>query len=357
MKRLIETSMALLVIITMSMCKNTQKIKERDIWTEEQAQEWVAKTGWLCGANFIPSTAINQLEMWQAKTFDTTTIDQELGWAESIGMNVMRVFLHHLAWEQDKEGFTRRIGKFLEIASNHHIKIMFVFFDDCWNPTANIGKQPDPVPGKHNSGWLQDPGKPVNNDTTIFPKLEIYIKDVMNAFAKDDRIVIWDLYNEPNGSENSSMKLLQKVFQWARESRAEQPVTVAIWNSKLKEYNYLQLSNSDIISYHNYGDSIYQKKQIDSLKKFNRPLICSEYMARRNNSTFQTILPVLKRENVSAINWGLVSGKTNTIYAWDDSTHKDGLEPALWFHDIFRKDGTPYKDEEVKLIKKLTGKN
>jgi hypothetical protein len=346
--------MVLLAIITMSGCKNTQTIKERDKWSEEKTMEWQAKTGWLCGANFIPSTAINQLEMWQSETFDPITVDKELGWAESLGMNVMRVFLHHLAWDQDKKGFKQRVDQFLEIASRHHIKIMFVFFDDCWNPTAHIGIQPNPVPGKHNSGWLQDPGKPVNTDTTIFPMLEIYVKDIMNTFAKDERIALWDLYNEPNGSNNSSMKLLQKVFQWAKESKAEQPVTSAVWDWNLKDYNHFQLNNSDIISYHNYGDSIWQKIQIDSLKKFNRPLICSEYMARRNNSTFLTILPVLKRENVSAINWGLVSGKTNTIYAWDDTTHKDGSEPALWFHDIFRNDGRPYKNEEVDLIKKIT---
>ena len=248
------------------------------------------------------------------------------------------------------------MDSFLAIASRHRIKIMFVFFDDCWNPTAQIGKQPDPVPGRHNSGWLQDPGKPMNNDTSLFPMLEIYVKDIMNTFAKDDRIVIWDLYNEPNAPDNASMQLLQRVFQWARESNAQQPVTVAVWDWKLIDYNRIQLDNSDIISYHNYGDSTWHKQQIDSLKKYNRPLICSEYMARKNKSTFQSILPMLRQEGISAINWGLVAGKTNTMYAWNDTTHCDGSEPALWFHDILRMDGTPYKSEEVELIKQLTGK-
>jgi hypothetical protein len=346
----------LFLLLVLASFKSTQPQKERNIWTIDQADAWQKRTGWLCGANFIPSTAINQLEMWQAETFDTAAINRELLWAENIGMNSMRVFLHHMAWEQDNKGFKQRVDEFLTIASRHHIKIMFVFFDDCWNPTARVGKQPLPVSGKHNSGWLQDPGKPLNNDTTIFPSLETYVKDMMNSFAKDNRIVIWDLYNEPNGAENISLKLLKNVFKWARETKAEQPVTSAIWDLKLKDYNEVQLSNSDIISYHNYGDSVWQKQQIQSLKKIGRPIICSEYMARKNNSTFRGVLPVLRRENVSAINWGLVSGKTNTIYAWDDTTHRDGSEPALWFHDVFRKNGVAYKNEEVEIIKKLTGK-
>ncbi len=356
MIQFVKMIMFIWVIVAVSGCKDIQTAKERDVWSKEQAKEWQAKNGWLCGANYIPSTAINQLEMWQSETFDTLTIDKELGWAEALGMNVMRVFLHHLAWEQDKEGFKNRMDLFLQIASSHHIKIMFVFFDDCWNPQAKTGKQPDPVPGRHNSGWLQDPGKPLNNDTTIFPLLETYVKDIMNAFAEDERILIWDLYNEPNGSNNSSMNLLQHVFRWAKESKARQPVTSAIWDYNLKDYNNFQLNNSDIISYHNYGDSVWHHQEIDSLMQYGRPLICSEYMARTRNSTFQTILPLLRRENVAAINWGLVSGKTNTIYAWDDTTHKDGSEPALWFHDIFRNNGIPYKQEEVELIKRITGK-
>ena len=329
---------------------------ERSVWTIEQANAWQAKTGWMCGSDFIPSTAINQLEMWQAETFDTMTIDKELTWAQDLCMSVMRVYLHHLAWDQDKVGFKQRLDKFLEIADRHHIKIMFVFFDDCWNASPKIGTQPEPVPGKHNSGWVQDPGKPLNADTTIYPLLEEYVKDVMNTFANDDRIVLWDLYNEPNAPEYNSMNLLEHVFQWARQTKATQPITAAIWDSKLEKYNSFQLANSDVISYHNYGDSTGHRKQIQELKKLGRPLVCSEYMARIRNSTFQTILPILKDENVSAINWGFVAGKTNTIYAWDDTSHYDGTMPDLWFHDIFNKDGTFYKKEEVDLIKAINCK-
>ena len=102
-------------------------VSVREVWTKEQANEWYQQWGWLRGCDFIPSTAINQLEMWQADTFDPVTIDRELGWAEDIGMNCMRVYLHHLVWKTDKEGFKKRINEYLTIADKHHISTIFVF--------------------------------------------------------------------------------------------------------------------------------------------------------------------------------------------------------------------------------------
>src|ERR1700753_469750 len=128
-------------------------------WSEEKANAWYAQHKWINGSNFIPSTAINQLEMWQADTFDPKTIDRELGYAEGIGFNAMRVFLHSVVWQEDPAGFKKRINEYLAIADKHHIQTIFVFFDDCWNPNAKPGKQPDPKPGIHNSGWMQDPGR------------------------------------------------------------------------------------------------------------------------------------------------------------------------------------------------------
>ena len=324
-------------------------------WGVEKAQQWGTENGWLRGSNFNPSTAINQLETWQAESFDTITIDRELGWAQGIGMNVMRIYLHHLAWEVDNNGFKKRMDTYLKIATNHGIKTVFVFFDDCWNPTYQAGKQPDPKPGVHNSGWVRDPGDLLYSDTTLIKTLEAYVKDVLTTFKDDKRIAIWDLYNEPgnSGYGNKSLPLLEKVFQWGREVNPSQPLSSGVWNLSLKELNKFQAENSDIITYHNYENPEKHQAAIDTLKKYNRPLVCTEYMARRNNSLFQNIMPLLKKNNIGAINWGLVSGKTNTKYAWDEPM-LDGSEPKLWFHEIFNPDGTPYKQEEVDLIKSLT---
>ncbi|GHT55790.1 hypothetical protein FACS189446_7530 [Bacteroidia bacterium] len=334
-----------------------QQPKVREVWTTEQANEWYKQWGWLRGCDFIPSTAINQLEMWQAETFDPETIDQELGWAEGIGMNCMRVYLHHVAWEVDKDGFKTRVGQYLDIASKHGISTIFVIFDDCWLPTYQAGTQPEPQPGVHNSGWLQDPGDLIYEDSTLIVELEEYVKDILTTFKKDKRIVLWDLYNEPGGSSHGdqSIALLQQVYTWGRTVNPTQPLSVGFWNWSLENLSKYQLENSDVITYHNYGDVESHLELINELKKYGRPMICTEYMARTQNSTFQTVMPMLKAENIGAINWGLVSGKTNTIFAWSTPL-PDVEEPPLWFHDIFRKDGTPYSQEEVEAIKALTNK-
>jgi hypothetical protein len=328
----------------------------RPVWSPALSNDWYASKGWLRGCDFIPSTAINQLEMWQAETFDTTTISRELGYAQSIGLNCMRVFLHHLAWQQDPAGFKKRVGKYLSIADGKKIKTIFVFFDDCWNETYHSGSQPNPRPGIHNSGWLRDPGKLLYDDSTLMPVLEAYVKDILKTFKSDQRVLLWDLYNEPgnSGYHNKSMGLLKNVFQWSREVNPSQPLTAGVWDRNLVELTAFQLRASDVITYHNYENEQAHQLAIDSLKKFGRPLICTEYMARLRNSTFFNIMPMLKKEKVGAINWGLVSGKTNTKYAWD-TPMPDGSEPKIWFHDIFRPDGTPYSVKEVEFICSLTG--
>ncbi len=327
------------------------------VWPAEKANAWYNQHPWLCGADYIPATAINQLEMWQADTFDSATINKELGWAEGIGFNTMRVFLHSLAWKQDPEGFKQRMNIFLTIADRHHIEPMFVFFDDVWNKTPHPGKQPDPKPGVHNSGWVQDPGQPASSDTSNFPGLEKYVKDVMGYFAHDKRILLWDLYNEPgnSGKKDSSLPLLSSIFHWARTVNPDQPLSAGIWSWDLEKLNAFQLANSDVITYHDYEEAPWHERVIQLLKIYGRPLICTEYMARIRNSRFSTILPLLRREHVGAINWGFVSGKTNTIYAWDTPI-PDGSQPIEWFHDIFFADGRPYRQDEVNLIRKMTGK-
>jgi len=344
----------LLLGLLFSTAVRAQNTTPGKVWSIEKANQWYQKQAWMTGADFIPSTAINQLEMWQADTFDPATIDKELGWAEGIGFNTVRVYLHSLAWQQDQKGFKNRMDKYLSIADKHHIKTIFVFFDDCWNKQGKIGKQPAPKPGIHNSGWLQDPGDPNSKEAANFPALEKYVKDVLTHFKNDQRILLWDLYNEPGNSDKltSSLPLLKSVFSWARAVDPSQPISAGLWAWDYEELNAFQALNSDVITYHDYEELAWHQRTIDLLKSHGRPMICTEYMARTKNSRFENILPMLKKENIGAINWGLVDGKSNTKYAWDTPL-PNGAEPKEWFHDIFHKDGTPYKAEEVELIKKM----
>lgn len=320
-------------------------------WTAEQANAWYARQPWLVGCNFIPSTAVNQLEMWQADTFDPATIDRELGWAEGLGFNTVRVYLHDLAWAQDHDGFKKRLDAFLGLARTHGIRPILVIFDDCWNADPKAGPQPEPKPGVHNSGWLQSPGASVVNNPEAWKPLEDYVRDVVGTFAKDDRILLWDLYNEPGGSRQNekSLPLLKQAFAWARSAHPIQPLSAGVWYGN-KALNEFQLAASDVLTFHNYNDVRSLEHQIGVLKKNGRPVICTEWM-RRGASEVATHLPVFQRERVGCLNWGLVSGKTQTIFPW--GSPPGAPEPKVWFHDLLRKDGTPFSDAEAELFRRL----
>jgi hypothetical protein len=332
-------------------------------WTESQANSWYAHQPWLVGSNYVPANAINQLEMWQAATFDPQRIDTELGWAEGLGMNTMRVFLHDLLWEEDAAGFKQRIDLFLRIADKHHIHPIFVLFDSCWEEVPKLGPQHPPIPGVHNSGWVQSPGVPALKDPAQYPRLKDYVQGVLSAFSKDKRIVAWDVWNEP-ASTPEVIALLPQVFAWARESRPSQPLTSGVVYDDTGATEPparsvvadTQLAQSDILSFHNYGWPESFERSVIELRKYQRPVLCTEYMARSVGSTFDTVLPLAKRYRVGAINWGFVVGKTQTNLPWD-SWERPYVKtaPSVWFHDVLRADGKPYREREAEIIRELTG--
>lgn len=365
-----------ILFIPLQSCDPTspKEISGKGRWSEEKVWDWYNKQEWMLGSNFNPSTSINQLEFWMTDTWDPQTIDRELGWAEEIGMNTMRVYLHNLLWEHEQRGFLVRLDEYLKISDAHGIKTIFVLLDDVWNPLPVYGKQPEPYPHRHNSGWVQAPGAIILGDSSRHDELKAYIKGVMTAFGKDSRVIAWDIYNEPDnvfGSETEiknkahfSLQLLKKVVQWAREVNPDQPITSGIWRGKIEHWGIpdslpkidrFMIENSDVISFHAYDGNLDDvKKKIDALKKYNRPLMCTEYLARGMGNKFQNVLPLLKKERIAAINWGLVDGKTQTKYPWSSWQEKFVAEPEIWHHDIFRRGGTPYDREEVELIKSLS---
>jgi hypothetical protein len=352
-------------------------------WSMERAEKWYANHDWVVGANFVPSTAVNQIDMWQGFTFDPETIDRELGYAEEAGFNTMRVYLHYLVWARNAEGYKERIERYLEIADSHGIKTMFVFFDDVWGDDPALGPQPKPVPGIHNSGWVESPGKGERLQREMWPAFEAHVKDIMSAFSGDERVLMWDLYNEPGNGKNppsSTLPLLKKTVEWAREVDPTQPITVGLWNwsEPYSELNEYQLAVSDITTFHTYVSPAETKEIVARLRERTggRPMIVTEYMARTRDNTFENHLPYFHDENIGAINWGLVEGETNTIYPWNYpkgssdeyfgrwkpavrevypwEEPKNVPEPDPWFHDVFRPDGEPYNASEVELIRRLS---
>ncbi|PXA88613.1 1,4-beta-xylanase [Nostoc sp. 3335mG] len=344
----------------------------RDIWSKPAAKTWYDKQPWLVGANYNPANAINQFEMWQAETFDPARIDLELGWAESLGMNTMRVYLHNMLWENDPEGLKRRMDQFLTIAAKHKIRPMFVLFDSCWDPDPVAGPQRPPIPGVHNSGWMQAPGAARLADKSQYNKLEGYVKDVVGHFAKDQRILAWDVWNEPNNSGGGNYKptpnktqlvagLLDKVFDWAQSADPTQPLTSGLWigetwdkQASLDAVERIQVSRSDINSFHDYNWPEQFERRAKQMLSYGRPVLCTEYMARGNGSTFDGTLPIGKRMNIGMFNWGFVDGKSQTRFPWDSwEKPYTKAEPTIWFHEVFRNDGTPYRKAETDLIRRL----
>ncbi len=344
-------------------------------WTAAQANNWYKAQPWLVGSNYLPANASNELEMWQAETFSPDEIDKELGWAQGLGMNTMRVFLHDLLWQQDPAGFTKRIDTFLTIAAKHNIRPIFVLFDSCWDPAPKLGTQRTPTPGVHNSAWVQSPGAATLQDPKQYPRLRSYVKGVVGAFAKDPRVLAWDVWNEPNNTNDDAygkleprhkrrlvLELLPQVFDWARSVHPTQPLTSGLWDGnwsnkwRLTQIQSIQIRYSDILSFHNYSNAAEFEKRVKWLSQYGRPIICTEYMARPRGSTFDAILPVAKKYKVAAINWGLVIGKSQTNLPWD-SWQKPYVNapPPEWFHDVFYPDGKPYKETEAKTIRDLIG--
>ncbi|WP_198953771.1 sulfatase-like hydrolase/transferase [Rhodopirellula sp. MGV] len=343
-------------------------------WAADRANRWYDQIEWPIGANYVPSSAINQLEMWQAETFDPEAIDRELGWAEDIGMNTMRVFLHDIPFKTDADGFLKRVDQYLEIADKHGIRTMFVFFDGVWHPYPKAGKQPEPTPGVHNSGWVQSPGRDILVDSSKQDELKPYVQAVLKRYKDDDRVLIWDLFNEPDNPNfnayggggakleldqpektKHALELVEKTFAWAREINPSQPLTVGVWRGSYltdpTDYQKACIENSDVISFHSYDPPARTTEIVEGLAKLGRPLVCTEYMARGNDSTFEGILPILHRHRVAAYNWGFVNGRSQTIYPWDSWKKAYTEEPDPWFHDIFQTDGTPYRPKETRLIR------
>ena len=344
-------------------------------WTPEQASAWYAKQPWLVGCNFAPATAINQLEMWQADTWDPATIDRELGWAQDLGFTSVRVFLHDLLWEHDRQGLLRRMEQFLQIADRHHIGVMFVLFDGVWDPFPKYGKQREPRPHIHNSGWVQSPGADILKDPAAHALLKDYVQGVLRHFRNDRRVQVWDLFNEPDNpvpqyqevelknKAEVALALLKDTFVWAREVNPSQPLTCGVWignwadPAKLTAMERCQLEESDVITFHNYGPLEEARTCVENLRRYQRPILCTEYMARPQGSRFDPILGYFKAEGIGAYNWGFVDGKTQTIYPWDSWRTNYTTEPPVWFHDIFRRNGAPYDPKEVSYIKSVTAKS
>ncbi|MBI5835252.1 MAG: 1,4-beta-xylanase [Armatimonadetes bacterium] len=321
---------------------------DADRWTAEQAWSWYMARPWLVGCNYVPATAVNDVAMWQAATFDAKTIDRELGLAQDLGFNTVRVFLNYVVWEDNPVALKANFGQFLTLADKHGLVTLPILFDDCFKPEPRVGPQEAPEPGVHNSQWVQSPGASRRDNRAAWPKLEQYVKDLVGTFAADPRVLAWELYNEPT----ASLPLVEAAFGWARAAKPSQPLTTTVYGDEAMQRRIAALS--DVLSFHNYGPLPEVTDQAARLLAQGRPVLCTEWLARGVGSQVESHLPYFRENKVACWNWGLVAGRTQTMYPW--GSPKGAPEPAVWHHDLLRPDGTPYSKREVQVIKVVTGR-
>ena len=347
-----------LLVLNAAPPQSEQNKQSTGRWTPDRAWAWYNAQPWLVGCNFLPSSAVNDVEMWQEETFDPTTIDRELSWAKDLGFNSVRVFLNYVVWAADAKRLKKRFAEFLKIADRHGISVMPVLLDDCnfAGRVAKAERQPAPVPGVHNSQWVSSPPLGMVTDRAAWPQLEQYIKDVVGAFAADGRVVVWDLYNEPgnSGMGPKSLPLVESAFAWARAMKPNQPLTVGVWANFDDAMSHRMFELSDVINFHGYDDPKGIQAKIKRCVSFGRPVLCTEWLRRQGGNNFENLLPLFKTQRIACYNWGLVAGRTQTYYPW--GSPKGASQPEQWQHDIFHRDGTPFDDAEVRLIKTLFGR-
>lgn len=355
-----------------------------DRWTAAEANAWWRSKPWVCGFNYLPSSAVNFLEMWRRESFDLPTIERELGWAAAAGFNSLRVNAHFLVWKHDRDGLLDRIDQLMGVASRNGMSTVLCPFDDCGfgGQEPVYGPQPDPIPGVHNSRAVASPGRATVMNPAARPELEAYVRDLVGAFRTDDRVLFWDVYNEPgnrmifgpdgysHGSADlvlHARNLMEDAFGWVRATNPDHPVTVGAWctprpgetaDPYQTEIDKRALALSDIVTFHAYWNAARVGTFIDYLVPLGRPMLCTEWMARAVDSRIVDQLPLFHDRSVGCFQWGLVRGRTQTHLPWPQdlvTLHGDHVDPDVWFHDLFHEDGRPYDPVEIEVIRALSG--
>ena len=250
-----------------------------------------------------------------------------------------------------------------------------MLFDSCWDPYPKLGPQHAPTPGVHNSGWVQSPGAKALQDPAQYPRLRGYVTGVVGAFGKDTRVLGWDVWNEPDNTNASSygtqepankvelvLALLPQVFAWAREAGAEQPLTSGVWkgdwssDEKLSPTERIQLEQSDVISFHNYdsGAGVREAHQVAAALPAARSSAPSTWRA----ATAARSRAPAGREEVQGRGHqlGLRRGQDADLPALGlvaEALRRPRAGDLVPRH--LQQDGTPYRQDEVELIRTLTG--
>ena len=355
-------------------------------WSIEKINEWYEKQPWLRGCNFMGSDCANRIDQWQSLGFEERliTADRELALAAETGMNTIRIILEYIVWRDEHDGFMERFERYLATAARHGISCMVVFGNDCmppktegWRP-LQLGEQPCDWGyhgGRKNSqhGTFNIPGYHLLDEPEEAERHYQWVREIITRYKDDPRIIVWDLFNEPGNSNRGSMSLphMKKFFEIAREIDPIQPLTVGIWafpepmtsvvnlRESLSEIQKYALDNSDLITYHCYGSLERNVAIIKALKKYGRPIVNTEWLARPLGNNVEEMYPLFYSNDIGCYMWGLVAGKYQTYEPWNGIWDRYEKDPNLnwdftkWFHDLYRPALRPYNPKEIELMKRI----
>ena len=345
-------------------------------WSKERIWAWYNSRPWIRGCNYMSADCANRVDQWQELGFEErlATTEQELALMAQTGYNSIRIILEFIVWKEQHDGFMARFERYLQVCAKYGISCMVVFGNDCMRPKGlevnRIGEQSVDW-GYHGGRKLSQHGSlGVGYSLLDEPELALehyeMVREIVTKYKDDERILIWDVFNEPGntGRGNMSLPHMLKYVEIIREIDPIQPITAAVYTmaskkvvDNLNEIEKAALDCSDIVSYHDYSPYENNIEILYELKKLGRPILNTEWLARCLGNNVEEMFPLFFLEKIGCYNWGFVAGKYQTYEPWNTVWERYEKDPNLkwdftkWFHDLYRPNHRPYNPAEIKLIR------
>lgn len=350
------------------------------MWSKERAWEWYNARPWIRGCNYMSADCANRIDQWQELGFEErlVTTEEEFKLTQELGYNSIRIILEFIVWDEQRDGFMERFERYISLATKYGISCMVVLANDCMRPKSfevnKIGKQKVDL-GYHGGrktsqhGHHDEMGWHVLDDPSTAPRYFEMVREIVAKYRDDERIIIWNVYNEVGNSKRDKVTLpnLKRMFEIIREIEPIQPLTAEAWRldtqdiADLSHVEQYALNNSDIVSFHSYSHYMNIVQIIHTLKNLGRPILCTEWLARGMGNNVQELFPLFFLEKIGCYNWGFVAGKYQTYEPWNGIWEQYEKNPNLnfdftkWLHDLYRPNHRPYNPKEIELIKHFCG--
>ena len=347
-------------------------------WSEERIWKWYKARPWMRGCNYMSADCANRVDQWQELGFEERfkTTEEELRLMQQTGFNTVRLILEYVVWKEEHDGFLERFDRYLSLCARYGISCMIVLANDCMPPKTERWKLPSV--GEQMYDWGYHGGKKHSQHSNMHtgPAPHFYldeeatredyfkmVREIVTRYKDDERVCVWDVYNEPGNSRRESVTApnLIRMFEIVRECEPSQPLTAGLyrWSYPFSEIEEICIANSDLISYHFYGDFCSHIAYLKHVKALGRPVINTEWLGRcLHNDVFDNF-PMFYLEDIGCYTWGFVAGKYQTYEPWEgtwqqyESGAARDVDFTKWFHDLYRPNHRPYDPKEIELIKKF----